>query len=448
MRSPVLVPSAIVLCLLAGQVARAQGPAMPASAAPPRAPADVGPPLTIAEAVAEALAVNPDLAAARAARLAADARPEIERTLMPPMLEAEVFQWPTNTLNPGDAQLMFTMQQELPGRGKRALRVARATEEAALVANEVDVRAVQVAADVKDAFLQVVAGRRVLDLLEESAELVRQLGAAAEVKYAAGRSSQQDVVRALLERTRLQRDQVAAREQVRMAEARLSALLGRAPTSPIGPLVQPPRPALPPVEVAQSLARDHQPELLAPRIEARVADADLAVIAGERKPDWIVRGGYMVMPNETNAVTARVGITWPNAPWASRRLDAEQREAQARRTAVEARARAAENQVSRMAQEAWVRAQAAQEREEVVRGGLLPQAQHALDLARLGYETDRASFLDVIDATRAVVDVRRDLVLAETDRALALVALERAMGTEIPATQAPQKETTANGDAR
>ena len=101
-----------------------------------------------------------------------------------------------------------------------------------------------------------------------------------------------------------------------------------------------------------------------------------------------------------------------------------------------------------MAQEAWVRAQAAQEREEVVRGGLLPQAQHALDLARLGYETDRASFLDVIDATRTVVDLRRDLVLAETDRALALVALERAMGTEIPATQAPQKETRANGGVR
>ena len=441
MRSRTLVSSAIVLLLFPGRAARAQEPASPTVVVSPSGPVAGEAPLTIADAIAEALAANPDLAAVQAARLAAEARPAIERTLMPPMLEAEVFQWPTNTANPADAQFMFTMQQDLPGRGKRALRAARATEEAAMAANEVDQRRVQVVAEVKEAFVRILAGRRVLDLLGESVELVRQLGAAAEVKYAAGRISQQEVVRALLERTRLQRDQLSATEEVRMAEARLNALLGRAPAAPVGPLVCPLRPALPPLEVAQSFARDHQPALIAPHIEKRLADADLAVIAGDRKPDWTLRGGYMLMPNETNALTARVGVTWPGAPWSSRRLDAEQRAAQARRAAADARARAAERQVGRAAEEAWVRAQAAQEREDLVRGGLLPQAQHALDLARLGYETDRVSLVDVIDAARSVADVRRDLVRAEEDRDLALISLELAVGTDLPA--APGGEARA-----
>jgi outer membrane protein TolC len=447
----VLSAIALLLCLVPG--AHAQDPVARPDGALPRAPADPGPPLTVEAAVAEALAANPDLAVARAARDAAEARPGIEQALMPPMLEAEVFQWPTNTANPADAQLMFTMQQEFPGRGKRALRAARAAGEAALVANDVDVRAVRLVAEVKDAFVEILAGRRILDLLGESLELVRQLGDAAEVRYAAGRLPQQEVVKALIERTRLQRDQLTSAERIRLAEARLNALLGRPLSSPVGALVAPPRAPLPPLETARALTRDHQPELLTPRLEARVADADLAAIAGERKPDWIVRGGYMLMPDETNAVTARVGITWPNAPWAARRLDAEQLAAQARRAAAEARARAAENQASRMVQEAWVRAQAAEEREAVVRDGLLPQARHALDLARLDYETDRTSFLDIIEAARTVTDIRRDLVEAEADRDLALVALELAMGTGIPATpspgtQLPATSTSKSGESR
>jgi outer membrane protein, heavy metal efflux system len=428
MRFPVLVPSVLAFCLLPGAEALAQEAAVPAPA---------GAPLTLAEAVAEALAANPDLTAARAASRAADARPEIERGLRPPMFEGEIFSWPLDTANPADAQFMVTMQQELPGRGKRALRAARASEEAAFAANEVEVRRVRVVTGVKGAFVRLLAGRRIVDLLDESMTLVQQLGAAAEVKYAAGRSSQQEVVKALIERTRLQRDQVAATEQVRLAEAELNALLGRAPSAPIGPLVPPPRPALPAAEVAQATAREHQPELLAPKIDARVADAELAAIASERKPDWIVGGGYMVMPDQTNALTARVGITWPGAPWSSSRIDAEQREAQARRAAADARSLAAENETRRATQEAWVRARAAQERESVVRDALLPQARHALELARLGYESDRASFLDVIEAARTVLDVRRDLIGVETERDLALVALELAMGSEVPATPGP-----------
>ena len=37
----------------------------------------------------------------------------------------------------------------------------------------------------------------------------------------------------------------------------------------------------------------------------------------ERRPDWMVQGGYMLTPGEAGAWTARVGMTWPTAPWAT-----------------------------------------------------------------------------------------------------------------------------------
>jgi outer membrane protein TolC len=193
---------------------------------------------------------------------------------------------------------------------------------------------------------------------------------------------------------------------------------------------------LPPLDVVQSIARERHPELEVPRIQARVASADEAIASSERRPDFLVQGGYMVMPNETNALTARFGITWPTAPWASGRIEAQRREAVARREAARASERALANAVAQQVQEAWVRARAADERAALIRGGLLPQTQHALELARLAYQSDRASFLDVVDAARTMLDVQRDLVQAEGDRWLALVALERAAGTDLAETGA------------
>jgi outer membrane protein TolC len=139
----------------------------------------------------------------------------------------------------------------------------------------------------------------------------------------------------------------------------------------------------------------------------------------------------MRMPSETDALTGRVGLTWPRAPWTRGRAEAMRREAAARRTAAEAGARAMANDLSRLVQEAHARAEAAAARADLIRSRLMPRTQHVLDLTLLGYQADRGDVLDVVDATRAVVDLERDLVQADGARWLAVVALERALGTRL-----------------
>ena len=89
-----------------------------------------GPPLTLRGAVDEALQRNPSLIVLRAQFEAARHRPAQERYLAPPSFEAQIWQWPVTTLNPLNTNMyMFTVQQELPGRGKRALRAAVAEKD-------------------------------------------------------------------------------------------------------------------------------------------------------------------------------------------------------------------------------------------------------------------------------------------------------------------------------
>src|SRR5437867_1747532 len=126
-----------ILMLLFHASAFAQAAQSPDLQHPQGHPVDSGPPLSLKGALNEALERNPELVAFRAQRDVVRQRPAQERVLAPPMLEAQIWQWPINTLNPGNTNMdMFMATQELPGRGKRELRAAVAEEDAAIAAND------------------------------------------------------------------------------------------------------------------------------------------------------------------------------------------------------------------------------------------------------------------------------------------------------------------------
>ena len=100
--------------------------ALPASRA---AQPDEAPSLNVRAALDEALARNPRLILLRREYQALQYRPAQALALAPPSFEAQVWQWPFNTLNPGNTDMyMFTVGQALPGRGKGALSAAGADE--------------------------------------------------------------------------------------------------------------------------------------------------------------------------------------------------------------------------------------------------------------------------------------------------------------------------------
>src|SRR5262249_30989901 len=127
-------------------------------------------------------------------------RPAQARRLSPPMAEAQIWQWPVNSINPANTNMyMFTVSQELPGRGKRELAAAVAAKDIELAENDVAVRARQVANEVKQAYAALLIARQAIDVHLESVDLLKQIADASQIKYAAGRISQQDVLKPVLE---------------------------------------------------------------------------------------------------------------------------------------------------------------------------------------------------------------------------------------------------------
>ena len=401
-----------------------------------------GPPLTLKSAVDEALQKNPALIALRRQYDVARQRPAQERFLMPPTFEAQIWQWPLTTINPLNTNMyMFTIQQEVPGRGKRELKAAVADKDAELASTEVATRARDVLKEVMRAYADLVVARRAIDIHLASVDLLRQFADASTLKYAAGRSSQQNVLKAVTEVSKLHEDLVMHEESAAMASARLNTLLDRDPETPIGALDEPREEiALPPSADLQRVALDHQPQLEGARLGVERAKAALAVANRDYKPDFTVGGGYMLMPRMAGAWTASVGMTWPNAPWSRGGLDAKKAEANAEIDAAAAKVHEVERELRLAVHEAYVRVVAAGQRASLIRTTVLPQSEQTLEVSRVAYQTDRVDFLALIDNQRTVLDAQLNYFRALSDRELALADLTRAIGTDFldaPGTVAP-----------
>jgi len=398
------------------------------------------PPLTLEGAVAEALTKNPELLALRRQFEAVRQRPAQERFLTAPTFEAQIWQWPIHTLNPARTNMyMFMLGQDIPGPGKRRLRSAVAEKDVELAASEIALGAREVVTRVKRAYADLFLARKGIEVHHASVDLMRQLAEIAQAKYATGRISQQDVLKAVLELSKLHDHLLTLAEGARIAEAQLNTLLDRPPGAAVGPLAPPQeRALLPSSETLQELALQHQPELTVARLDAGRADARLAAVNAEYTPDFFAMGGYMLMPNDRDAWMAKVGITWPTAPWSRGRLDAQRAEATAEIGAAQARVRTVENALRLAVQEAHVRVKTAEARAALLRTTIIPQSEQTLDVSRVAYQTDRVEFLAMIDNERARLDAHLEYYRALSELEQAVADLERAVGTEItPALFAP-----------
>jgi outer membrane protein, heavy metal efflux system len=398
--------------------------------APPTYP---GPAFTLKEAVDEALQRNPTLIVLRKQFDAARHRPSQERFLQPPTLEAQIWQWPIDTVNPLNTNMyMFTIQQDVPGSGKRDLRVALAEKDVDLASTEIAMRARDVIKEVTRAYADLALARKAIDIHLASVDLLRQFADASTIKYASGRSSQQDVLKAVVEISKLHEDLVMHQETAARASARLNTLLDRDPQTPIGPLPEPREGAeLPASEELQRVAVEQQPELRAAQIGVERAKAALGVVSRDAKPDFMIGGGYMLMPRQAGAWTASIGMTWPNAPWSRGRLDARRAEANGDIDVAVAKVHAAEREIRLAVHEAYLRAVAAGQRASLLRTTVVPQSAQTLEVSRVAYQTDRVDFLALIDNQRALLDAQLNYYRALSDRELAIADLSRAVGADI-----------------
>jgi outer membrane protein TolC len=400
------------------------------------------PPVTLSAAIDEALANNPTLVALRREFDVARQRPAQERSLAAPTFEAQIWQWPLDTINPLNTNMyMFTVRQEVPGPGKRALRAAVLEKDIERASNDIAVRARDVIDQVKHAFTQLFVARQAVAIHQAGIDLSRQIADLSSAKYVAGREGQQNVLKAVLEISKLHGDLITLDEQAQLAAAQLNILLNRDPAAPIGALsVVTDSGPLVPLEDLQRRALERHPELRGARIEEERAEAALAIANREYKPDFMFGGGYQLMPRTVGAWTASVGLTWPNAPWSRGALDAKKAEAVAEIEAARARRLTVANAIRLSVQQAYVRAVSAAARASLLQTTVIPQSQQVLEVSRVAYQSNRGDIVGLVEQQHGLLEMQLDYYRALADLAEARADLEYAVGDELPTASAASAE--------
>ncbi len=137
----------------------------------------------------------------------------------------------------------FGISQDLPYPGKLKLKGEAAQQDAAVGREKLEAVRRSVLQQVKDAYFQIAYVQQTLEVLDRNGKLLEQIEKVADARYRVGEGSQQDVLKAQLERTKLLREVAHHHELMDTQQAQLIKLLNRPPGSPeisTEPLVETP----------------------------------------------------------------------------------------------------------------------------------------------------------------------------------------------------------------
>jgi outer membrane protein, heavy metal efflux system len=392
---------------------------------------------SLMQVVDEALRNNPEIDAVKKKAEAIRARAKQATYLEDPELNLEAWGVPLNqpsryrSANP----LIIGVRQKLPFFGKLGLKAEIAGQDVRMAEEELRAKEQEIVARVKSAYADYFMASKGVEIYRELLDLLGHTSATAEGLYQVGRAPQQDIIKALLERTELLNKLTWAEKDLFTSRARLNTLMSRSPESF---LAQPGEPAITPVDFRSSdlekIAVTQRPELRS--LQSSITRSDKAVELAERNrkyPDFMVGLQYWFAPDQStrHMYAPMLTLSIPFSPWTKGKHDYEIEEALAEGQAARANLAAMKDMALFEIRDMSTKAEAAMRSISIYRDGLLPQAEQSFQAAVAAYQTGGVNFMTLLDAQRTIRDVRMGYYKALVDYEQSRGDLERAVGKEL-----------------
>lgn len=396
------------LLLLASEVRAEEAPAAP---------------LTLAGALQRAAEKNPSLAAQLYGERAADALIEQAGLRPNPTLDVAVENFAGTGRVQGVRGLETTVQasQTFERGGKREKRVALASRERDIAAKEFAVRRTEILAATATAYVAVVAAQQRLALAAEPLRLARETLSVIEARVNVGAASQVEAARARATIAGAQAEFTRAEAAVVSARTALAATWGGSAVeiSGVAGALHVPETLPAPDSFRARLAGHPRLELQAGIVASR--RAALALEQAQASQDVTASGGVRLLREGTDAgFVAGVSVPLP----VRNKNQGNIRAARETLAGAERTVEAIEAELRANFTAAWQELAAAHAAAQSLRRNALPPTEEAYAGVRRAYESGQLPLLDVLDAQRALVAIRREILAAESDYAAAFVRLE------------------------
>jgi len=320
--------------------------------------------------------------------------------------------------------------QEIPFPGKRGLRGKVASLEAESLRADSDAVRRRVIEQLKLTYFRLAYIQQTLGILEKSDQLRGQVQQVTESRYRVGQGNQQDVLRAQLEHTKILQEITHHHQEEGQLQAQLKQLLNRSQTASdmVAETLTPTFLLYSDSQLLQ-LAQEKNPDVRAKQEMIQREDARVELAQKNFRPDFMAEYMWQRTNSQTrDYYVATIGLRLPNRG----RQKAELSEAEQSRERAQQELQAEVQRVLSEIKQQYVMVRSSEERLNIYKGGLIPQADATFRAGMAAYQANRqdfetllSNFLDVLS-----LDLHYRDELAQHESALA--RLERLTGVSLP----------------
>ncbi len=389
----------------------------------------------------EALRANPGLEAAKLRWSASTERILQEMALDDPVLGFTYFGEQVQT-RVGEKQAGIMASQKVPFFGKLRLKGEVAKNEAKVYGEKHRTLERVIIAKAKSAFYELYWVYKSINISEENKELLQRFVKIAEVKYSTGKATQQDVLKAQVELSKIVNELITLEQLKKTAIARINTLLNRHPDAPLGAPEE-----VNITELTVSLkelygkAKEISPDLSLMKYRIERDKAAYKLARKQYYPDFTFGLNYtfindlpsdvMLSPTgeDRDSYTGTLSINVPI--FQKRKYDAGVREANAKLKSSEMAYKNMENMTLFGVKDYHFKVQTAERLVKLYRNSIIPQAEQSLKAAEIGYKAGNVDFLNLIDSQRVLLDFKLAFYRAVADFGVNLAGLERVVGVEL-----------------
>jgi cobalt-zinc-cadmium efflux system outer membrane protein len=391
----------------------------------------------LSELLAETEKNNPQIEAARHGFEAAKQVPTQVSTLPDPQFTLQHFSVGSprpfaGYTNSEFAYVGLGVSQDIPYPGKFRLKGEIAKREADVSQQQIESVRRSVFAELKAAYFQLAYLSKTLAILDQDGELLKQVQQAADARYRSGMSTQQDLLQAQLQQTKLLREIAMHHLEVGKLEAQIKQLLNRAQDSPdIEPTDLVETPLVQTYAELLAAAQVQNPEIASAKktIEKQSSQVDLA--RKDFYPDFNVQ--YMWQRTDPTQFRAyymlSVGVRVPIYRSRKQRPQLAQAEAEKLRAGSELEAQS--QQVAAELRTQYVLAQQTSELLKIHREGLSPQSRSEFQAALAAYQSNKQDFQALLTAFLDVLHLDEEYWQNVAEYETAIARLEQVTGLSL-----------------
>ncbi len=376
---------------------------------------------------------NPQLAASRYEAKAAAQRIQPAGALPDPVLRTELMDItnqgtskPVSILPSGVGNTRYLLMQAVPWYGRRDLQREVARAQALQADGQTAATWAELSGKIKATYAMYYFQSGSEKLAHETLALINQLEQVAQTRYANGLATQQEVIRAQIEKSGLQSDLVELENEKHHTSGRLNALLSRPATAELAE-PQAPRIVADHLEYAalEAALRARNPQLQIAEAVSSEAQKNRDLTYSNRYPGFTLG----VAPNQSGSTVRSWDLMVElNIPLQQESRRSQEHEAEAKLAASSARAQALQDQMLNELSESVAGFEAAKRTEALIDARMLPQAELSFQSAIAGYQNGKIDFSTLLDAHRQVLKARQQRIKAGFDAQLRIVDIERLTG--------------------